>query len=136
MIDTISRKLESGVGFSNGCAELALKKPPPLVPSCLMAICEAAGPTAIVCVVIVWPSAVDVRLHQLRLLRRSQRLHDPLRHQHDGEDERERQQHVENGPGQVHPEVAQPVGGAAGEAADEGDHHRYARRPPTRSSAR
>ena len=34
----------SGVGFSNGWAELTLKKPPPLVPSCLMAICEAAGP--------------------------------------------------------------------------------------------
>ena len=45
----VSRKLESGVGFSNGCAELTLKKPPPLVPSCLMAICEAAGPTARVC---------------------------------------------------------------------------------------
>ena len=41
-----SRKLDSGVGFSNGCAELTLKKPPPLVPSCLIAICEAAGPTA------------------------------------------------------------------------------------------
>ena len=32
---------DSPVGFSNGCAELALKKPPPLVPSCLMATCEA-----------------------------------------------------------------------------------------------
>ena len=28
----------SGVGFSNGWAELMLKNPPPLVPSCLMAI--------------------------------------------------------------------------------------------------
>ena len=45
-IASISRKLESGVGFSNGCAELTLKKPPPLVPSCLIAICDAAGPTA------------------------------------------------------------------------------------------
>jgi hypothetical protein len=31
----ISKKLEKGVGFSNGCALLALKNPPPLVPSCL-----------------------------------------------------------------------------------------------------
>ena len=38
------RKLVSGVGFSYGCAELALKKPPPLVPSILMASCEATGP--------------------------------------------------------------------------------------------
>ncbi len=58
IIATISRKLESGVGFSKGCAELALKKPPPLVPSCLMAICEAAGPTDMVWVVIVWPWAL------------------------------------------------------------------------------
>ena len=34
----------SGVGFSYGCAELALKKPPPFVPSFLMASCDATGP--------------------------------------------------------------------------------------------
>ena len=43
---SISTKFESGVGFSNGCAEFALKKPPPFVPSCLIAICDAAGPSA------------------------------------------------------------------------------------------
>ena len=43
-IASISRKFDSGVGFSNGCAELTLKKPPPFVPSCLIAICDAAGP--------------------------------------------------------------------------------------------
>ncbi len=41
---SISRKFASGVGFSYGWAELALKKPPPLVPSCLMASWEAIGP--------------------------------------------------------------------------------------------
>ena len=52
-MDNISRKLENGVGFSkNGWAELVLKKPPPFVPSCLMAIWDAAGPTANNCVVI------------------------------------------------------------------------------------
>jgi len=30
------RKLVRPVGFSNGSAPLALKKPPPFVPSCLM----------------------------------------------------------------------------------------------------
>src|SRR5256885_14404610 len=30
------KKLAMGEGFSNGCAEFALKNPPPLVPSCLM----------------------------------------------------------------------------------------------------
>ena len=40
----ISSRLLSGVGFSNGCAELALKKPPPLVPISLMASCDATGP--------------------------------------------------------------------------------------------
>ena len=48
-----STKFESAVGFSNGIDELTLKKPPPLVPSCLIATCEAAGPTAIPC----WPPA-------------------------------------------------------------------------------
>ena len=49
-IRNIERKLVAGVGFSNGCALLALKKPPPLVPSCLMASCEATGPWAMTCV--------------------------------------------------------------------------------------
>ena len=48
-IASISRKLESGVAFSSGCAEFTLKNPPPFVPSCLIATCDAAGPTAIVC---------------------------------------------------------------------------------------
>ena len=43
-MSSISTKFVSGVGFSNGMAELTLKKPPPLVPSCLIAICEATGP--------------------------------------------------------------------------------------------
>ena len=43
-ISTISMKFVSGVGFSNGWALLALKKPPPLVPSSLIASCEATGP--------------------------------------------------------------------------------------------
>ena len=45
-IASICTKFDSGVGFSYGCAELALKKPPPLVPSILIAICEATGPIA------------------------------------------------------------------------------------------
>ena len=48
-IDTIWMKLLSAVGFSYGCAALALKKPPPLVPSILIATCEATGPCAMVC---------------------------------------------------------------------------------------
>ena len=36
--------MTSGVEFSNGCAEFTLKNPPPLVPSCLTATCDAAGP--------------------------------------------------------------------------------------------
>ena len=39
----------NGVEFSNGWAELTLKKPPPLVPSCLMAIWLAAGPPGMSC---------------------------------------------------------------------------------------
>ena len=60
-IANISMKFESGVGFSNGWALLALKKPPPLVPHSLMISCEATGPCAITCsvtvVVVALPSA-------------------------------------------------------------------------------
>ena len=49
-ISSISTKLVSPFGFSNGIAELTLKKPPPLVPSSLIASCEATGPWASVCV--------------------------------------------------------------------------------------
>ena len=45
----------SGLGFSNGWAELTLKKPPPLVPSSLMISWLATGPRAIVWVA---PSSV------------------------------------------------------------------------------
>ena len=48
-IISISTKFVSHVGFSNGIAELTLKKPPPLVPSSLIASCEATGPWASVC---------------------------------------------------------------------------------------
>ena len=37
-MNSISTKFEKAVAFSNGKALLTLKKPPPLVPSCLMAI--------------------------------------------------------------------------------------------------
>ena len=49
-ISNNSTKLVSGVGFSKGCAELTLKKPPPSPLKSLMASCEATGPRAIVCV--------------------------------------------------------------------------------------
>ncbi len=47
-IESIWTKFERGVGFSYGWAALALKNPPPLVPSILMATWEAAGPWAMV----------------------------------------------------------------------------------------
>ncbi len=43
-ISRMDSRLVSPVGFSNGSAPLALKNPPPLVPSCLMTSCEATGP--------------------------------------------------------------------------------------------
>ena len=49
MIASISIRFVNGVGFSYGCAALALKKPPPLVPRFLMISCEATGPCAITC---------------------------------------------------------------------------------------
>ena len=55
-ISSSSTKSVKPLGFSNGIALLTLKKPPPLVPSSLIASCEATGPTASVWVppAIVW----------------------------------------------------------------------------------
>ena len=41
---------DQAVVFSSGWAEFAFKNPPPLVPSSLMASCEAIGPMGSVCV--------------------------------------------------------------------------------------
>ncbi len=49
-MDSVWTKFASGVGFSKGCAALALVKPPPLVPKTFIAICVAMGPCAMVCV--------------------------------------------------------------------------------------
>ena len=61
-IASISSRFDSGVGFSNGCDELALKKPPPLVPSSLITSCDATGPCAITCsapsTVLTWVYAL------------------------------------------------------------------------------
>ena len=46
-ISSISTTFVSAVGFSNGCAELVLKKPPPSPDSSLIDSCEATGPSAI-----------------------------------------------------------------------------------------
>ncbi|CAB4909156.1 unannotated protein [freshwater metagenome] len=48
--EMICTMLVSGVGFSNGCAELAARMPPPLVPISLIASCEATGASALVTV--------------------------------------------------------------------------------------
>ena len=61
-----------------------MKNPPPLVPSSLMISCEATGPAG------------------------AERLHDALGDQHERADERDRQQHVEQRPREVLPEVAEP----------------------------
>ena len=45
-MSTSSARFVSGVGFSNGCAELALKKPPPSPLKSLIASCVATGPRA------------------------------------------------------------------------------------------
>ena len=50
---SICTKFVSALGFSYGCAELALNGPPPLVPIILMASCEAIGPIGRVCVCVV-----------------------------------------------------------------------------------
>ena len=55
------QKFDHGVGFSNGCAAIALKIPPPFVPICLIASWLATGPIAIVCVAPLEGGHLDAR---------------------------------------------------------------------------
>jgi hypothetical protein len=48
-MSTSSTKFVSGLGLSNGWALLALKKPPPFVPSSLITSWDATGPSAMTC---------------------------------------------------------------------------------------
>ena len=45
---------------ADGRAEFTFGKPPPLVPSCLIATCDAAGPTAITCSLAVLVSVTGL----------------------------------------------------------------------------
>ena len=101
------KKLLSGVGFSNGCAALTLKKPPPLVPSCLMASCEATGPDGEDLVGHGVAGGVLRRLEQRDVVRGREGLHDALRDEDERQDDRERQQDVERAPREIDPEVAE-----------------------------
>ncbi len=115
----ISPKFDSVVAFSKGCDEFTLKNPPPFVPSCLIAICEAAGPIG-----SSWsppPSSHvggDVRAEVL-----DDALRDLDEREHDGE----RQQDVQRRAGHVDPEVAQAGDGSRAKAADERDQDGHAR---------
>ena len=122
-IAKISSRSLKPVGFSNGWAELALYGPPPLVPSSLIASCEANGPPGMCCSVIsvVWSIVVADRV-AAQVLNRALRDQDH-RHHH-----RERDQDPHDRPCQVDPEVAEVARAGAGDAADQTDHHRHAGR--------
>ena len=114
---SISSQFVRGVGFSNGWAEFALKKPPPLLPSSLIHSWEATGPRAMFCV---------AALQRGGDLGGVPRLGHALPHEDDRADDRDRQQQVEDAAGQVDPVVAQRLGALPRQPADERDGHRHA----------
>ena len=113
----MARMLVMPFGLLNGCAELALKNPPPLVPSCLIASCEASGPPGIACSVIAVAGVGSV---ERRLVDRdgddavTEVLDDALGDQHDGEHQAERQQDAQHGSNEIDPEVAEQVANRCG----------------------
>src|SRR5579871_1765839 len=68
MIASISRKLASGVGFSNGCALLTPYQPPPFVNSCLQDSKDATGPSGMLCVSTFWSTITGLPLSSLIVL--------------------------------------------------------------------
>ena len=122
-IVNIDQKFVHGVGFSNGCAAFALKKPPPFVPSCLMVSWLATGPIAIVCFA---PSSVVTSRYGLKFWIM------PCCTNSSDEHEAERQQHVERAAHEIDPEVADAPF-ASGRAAR--CRARARRRPPCPTAA-
>ena len=115
------------MGFSNGCAELTLKKPPPLVPSCLMATCEAAGPTASTLLrAQLVPLASAVGCSSVAVWIGPKVCTTPCETSTQRQHQRQRQQDVERAAGQIHPEVADGPGGVARKPARQRDQHRHA----------
>ena len=116
----IDSQLVRPVGFSKVVAELALRNPPPLVPSCLMASMKPIGPRG-----IVWLTPL---MTSWMLDRAGESLHRPLADEDDPGDEGDGDQDVEKGAGDVDPEVPHRRGVLAGETPDEhqghGDAHR------------
>src|SRR6195952_116855 len=96
----ISRKSVRPVGFSNGCAELALRIPPPFVPSSLIDSWAATGARAMVDVL---PSGPGARAAGVGSPAGAERDED------DRADAREGQQHPAAAGGDVAPRVAEPV---------------------------
>ena len=95
---SFSSQFVSGVGFSNGWAELALTKPPPLVPSSLIASCDGDRPEG---------DRLRGALEGGHALpARRSGLRDALPDEDERRDERDRQQDVQHGARQVDPEVA------------------------------
>ena len=99
MIETTSRRLLHGLGFSNGWAEFGPKKPPPLVPSCLIATRAATGPTAIdLCSprssVVAWTACSKV-------------IGTPVATSSERQHGRQGKQHQRDAPDQVEVEIAQ-----------------------------
>ncbi len=121
-----SKKFDSGVGFSNGCAELTLKNPPPLVPNCLMAICEAAGPIGSVTSVTGLPSAPVTGCTSVAVSYDLKFWMTPCDTRIKATDQRQRQQDIDRGAYQVVPEVADRGAGAPRQSANQCHQHRNA----------
>ncbi len=118
-IEIIWTKLHSAVGFSNGWAALTLKKPPPFVPSILIATWLATGPSAIVC--FAPSSVVDIDVS-------AERLGNAAPDQVEGERDADGQQHVERATREVDPERTDGLGRSACETPDERHRERDAGR--------
>ncbi len=108
---TSSMRLVIELGFSNGWAELALKKPPPLVPSCLIASWSAMGPRAMACLAPFDGGRVDMA---------EQGLGHAQGGEDQGDDDGAGQQDVEGDPHQVGPEVAERCAPVRGEGPGQG----------------
>ena len=115
----ISMMFVQALGFSNGWAELAFKKPPPLVPSSLIDLLARHRAQR---------DGLLGAFERRHVDRTGQRLRHAERDEDKREYDRDRQQDVEDDARHIDPEIADRGRGRAREGAHERERHREARR--------
>ena len=125
---TISTKFDSGVGILKRMRGVDVEEPAAVGAELLDDDLRRGRPNGDMLLRHGLSVRIRCRLKQRNRLVRPKRLHDALRHQQQGPNQRQRQQDVERAAGQIDPEIADRLRRSPRESANQRHQHRHARR--------